>query len=161
VKTGIVAIGALLAAVIMACGSSDSGGTGATSICPQDNPNCREAATVDQGAQSVKARNCINCHTPNMAGSPTPIPVQGAPPDVKLYPPNLTSDMETGVGSWTDEQLAVAIRSGIDNDSLELCPQMKHFSTMSDYEVFSIVKYLRSIPAVKNDVPRSVCPPLK
>ena len=38
---------------------------------------------------------------------------------------------------------------------------MTHFSDMTDFEVYSIVKYLRSIPPVKNKVPRSVCPPLK
>jgi len=154
-------MGLVLAAAAVACSSSDDGGGSSTGVCPKDNPNCREAATVDQGAQSVKARNCVQCHQANMAGSKDPIPVQGAGPEVKLYPPNLTSDKATGVGDWTDEQLAVAIRNGVDNESLQLCPQMKHFSTMSDYEVFSIVKYLRSIPAVSNQVPASTCPPLK
>ena len=32
---------------------------------------------------------------------------------------------------------------------------------MSDFEVYSIVKYLRSLPAVSNKILRSVCPPLK
>jgi hypothetical protein len=152
---------------IVACSSSSddggdgSGGTDPTSACPADNPNCREAATVEAGQEAVKARNCVNCHTDSLAGSTTPLPVQNADPEVKLYPPNLTSDEETGLGTWTDEQIALAIRTGVDNQSLQLCPQMKHDVTMSDYEVFSIVKYLRSIPKVSQKVPRSVCPPFK
>ncbi len=82
-------------------------------------------------------------------------------PRVELYPPNLTPDDETGIGTWRDEQLALAIRTGQDQTGLALCPQMTHFSTMNDYEAYSIVKYLRSIPAVKQRIPRSVCPPLK
>ena len=62
---------------------------------------------------------------------------------------------------YTDDLLARAIRSGLDKDDLELCPQMKHFADMTDFEVFSIIKYLRSLPPVKQKILRSVCPPLK
>lgn len=81
--------------------------------------------------------------------------------DVELYPPNLTADQATGVGSWADDALALAIRNGVDKDSQALCPQMNHFADMSDFEVYSIVDYLRSIPKVSKKVPRSVCPPTK
>jgi hypothetical protein len=163
-KRILLALGVVFAAVVVACSSEDGdqlGGSGGGGACPTENPNCREAATVEQGALSVKSKRCVECHAENMAGSATALAVQSAGADVKLYPPNLTNDKDTGIGSWTDEQLALAIRNGIDEQSLELCPQMKHFSTMSDFEVFSIIKYLRSIPAVKQAVPRSTCPPLK
>ena len=45
--------------------------------------------------------------------------------------------------------------TGIDKDSQDLCPQMKHFADMTDFEVYSIVKYLRSIPKVPSKIPRS------
>jgi mono/diheme cytochrome c family protein len=138
-----------------ACGSSSSGNNNNA-----NGPSEKDQATVDQGAQSVKTRQCISCHTPNMAGATQMIPYP-QDPRVELYPPNLTPDMATGVGKWTDDQLANAIRTGVDYDGLELCPEMKHFSTMNDYEVYSIVKYLRSIPAVNQKILRSVCPPLK
>jgi hypothetical protein len=94
-----------------------------------------------------------------MAGATTALAQQD--PGVELYPPNLTNDEETGVGTWTDDNLANAIRTGLDKEGLNLCPQMKHFADMSDYEAYSIVKYLRALPPVKNKVPRSICPPLK
>lgn len=141
-----------------------------TSSCPKDNPECKEIATVEAGRQAVVKRKCVECHGDNMAGRTTAI--AGIPPTplgetVELYPPNLTADPETGVappekgGKWTDDALALAIRTGVDEESQTLCPQMKHFAEMSDFEVYSIVKYLRDIPAVKNQIPRSVCPPLK
>ncbi len=135
-----------------------------------DDPLSRQASTAEKGAEAVKKRRCADCHGANMAGTAKPL---GASADVRveLYPPNLTPDVETGLGDpsgpdpakrgYTDDLLARAIRTGLDRDDLTLCPQMKHFAEMSDFEVFSIVKYLRSLPPVKNKVPRSVCPPLK
>jgi hypothetical protein len=132
--------------------------------CPADNPECKEIATVEAGAQAVVKRKCVECHGDDMSGRTTPL--QGIPKtpqgdDVELYPPNLTNDPETGIGEWTDDALAIAIRVGIDKDSQQLCPQMTHFTNMSDFEVYSIIKYLRDIPPVKKQIPRSVCPPLK
>jgi hypothetical protein len=109
----------------------------------------------------------------NMAGAVAPLPLAGITTDtrVELYPPNLTPDPDTGIGTamnldpakkgYTDDLLARAIRSGIDNDDLELCPEMKHFADMTDFEVYSIVKYLRALPPVNQKILRSVCPPLK
>lgn len=157
-------IGFALMTSAWACSSSDDGGGGDGASCPQDNPNCKEIATETAGSQAVKKRKCVECHGDNLAGSTTMLPGQKPTPTgetVELYPPNLTSDDATGVGKWTDDQLANAIRTGIDNEAQELCPQMKHFADMSDFEVYSIVKYLRSIPKVSSKIPRSVCPPLK
>ena len=143
---------AFVCTLVLGCSSSSSGGNGG--------PNEKDEATVDVGAQAVKTRNCVGCHGQNMAGATAMIPYP-ADTRVELYPPNLTPDNGTGVGAWTEDQLANAIRNGVDHDGMELCPQMKHFSTMNDYEAYSIVKYLKSIPAVNQKVLRSVCPPLK
>jgi hypothetical protein len=134
-----------------------------------DESQCKEAATVEAGGLAVKRRDCVKCHGDNMAGRTTPLPAPDTPlgEKVELYPPNLTSDPATGHappekgGRWTDDALAIAIRNGVDVDSQQLCPQMTHFADMSDFEVYSIVKYLRSIPPVNQKVLRSVCPPLK
>lgn len=144
---------------IVAC-SSDEGGAS----CPPDNAECKEIATVEAGSQAVERRKCVGCHTKEMSGSTSPLPTATKTPlgeAIELYPPNLTNDKDTGIGSWTDDALALAIRSGIDEESQTLCPQMTHFAEMSDFEAYSIVLYLRSIPAVKKQIPRSVCPPLK
>jgi hypothetical protein len=150
-----------------ACSDDTDGGSGG---CPKDNPECKEIATVEAGKQAVTKRKCITCHGEDMSGSATALP--GIPNTsldevVELYPPNLTADPTTGVappekgGKWTDDALALAIRNGLDFESQQLCPQMTHFSQMSDFEVYSIVKYLRDIPPVTKAIPRSVCPPTK
>jgi len=148
----------LAASLLVACGHSSSGG--GNNGGDGGTPDQKDQATVDQGAKSVQSRQCVSCHNQNMAGSTTMLPYP-SDPRVELYPPNLTPDNATGIGLWSDDQLATAMRQGVDNNGLELCPQMQHFSTMNDYEAYSIVKYLRSIPPVSQKVLRSVCPPLK
>ncbi|MBX3203422.1 MAG: cytochrome c [Labilithrix sp.] len=159
-RRALCATAFLAAASAWACGD-EAQADGAE--CPRNNPECKEIATIEAGAQAVVKRRCVNCHGDDLSGSVTKMSgvadtLQGDP--VELYPPNLTSD-DTGVGEWSDDTLAIAIRSGIDEESQALCPQMTHFSQMSDFEVYSIVKYLRDIPKVKKKVPRSVCPPTK
>jgi hypothetical protein len=164
-KTSTVIITLAVASAIgaIACGSSEEAGPN-----PADNtPQGSEEANVASGELAVQRRKCVECHNSEagiMAGRTTPLQV--SPPTalgetIEVYPPNLTNDPETGIGNMSDALLAGAIRTGFDRNGLELCKQMKHFAEMSDFEVYSIIKYLRSLPAVKNVVPRSVCPPLK
>jgi hypothetical protein len=163
-------LGAIALVLAAAGGGACSSDEPAKEPCPKDNPECKEIATIEAGQQAVVKRKCVDCHGQDMSGSVTAL--AGFPPTplgepVELYPPNLTADPDTGTGpperggKWTDDALALAIRTGVDYQSQTLCPQMKHFSQMSDFEVYSIVKYLRDIPPVKKAIPRSVCPPLK
>jgi mono/diheme cytochrome c family protein len=73
---------------------------------------------------------------------------------------NITPDVETGVGAWTDDMLARAIREGIGRDGHALFPAMpyQNYRNYSDEDVAAIVVYLRSIPAVKNSLPKSEIP---
>ncbi|MFZ5472218.1 MAG: c-type cytochrome [Myxococcota bacterium] len=75
------------------------------------------------------------------------VPEMGA----TLFMPNLTSDEETGLGTWTDDEIMRAIRDGIGKDGRLLFPMMpfNSYQHMSDEDVRSIVAYLRSIPKVK------------
>jgi hypothetical protein len=78
-----------------------------------------------------------------------------------IYTRNLTPDKETGLGLWGDQEIARAIREGVSRDGHRLFPLMPYmnFRNMSDEDVQSIVVYLRTIPAVHNDVPKNVIPP--
>ena len=71
--------------------------------------------------------------------------------------PNLTPDQETGAGTWSDDQFARAIREGIGHDGRTLFPLMpyRHFRSMSDEDLASIVVYLHSLPPVHNPLPKT------
>ena len=80
--------------------------------------------------------------------------------DFLLAAPNITPDIETGAGSWTDDQLARAIREGIGHDGRTLFPMMPYqdFKYLSDDDVASIVVYLRSLPPIHKELPKRHIP---
>ncbi len=67
---------------------------------------------------------------------------------------NITQDKKTGIGGWTDEQIATAIREGKRPNGDQLYPIMPYpfYNTLSDADVKAVVAYLRTIPPVENAV---------
>lgn len=108
---------------------------------------------------------CMECHSPhrwtehdapiepNMLGAGQEIQMKGLPG--RVVAPNLSSDPETGAGTWTDDQLVRAIREGIGHDGRALFPMMPYqrFRSLSDEDVASIVVYLRALPPVRRQQP--------
>ena len=106
---------------------------------------------------------CGNCHTPHLPdGSLDPDKkFSGAfvieEPNFKAYAKNITPDMETGIGSWTDDQIVNAIRNGQKRDGTFYGPPMSFgwYKRMSDTDVRAIVAYLRTQTPIHNEVPPS------
>ncbi len=75
----------------------------------------------------------------------------------KAYAPNITPDPDTGIGKWTDAQLAKAIREGIRPDGSIIGPPMpiEFYRHISDSDLAAIIAYLRAQPPVKNTVVKS------
>ncbi|MGE5207459.1 MAG: c-type cytochrome [Chlamydiota bacterium] len=73
---------------------------------------------------------------------------------------NITPDPETGIGNWTDDELARAIREGIGRDGRALFPMMpyQNFRHMSDEDLASVIVYLRSQPPARNNPGRTQLP---
>jgi mono/diheme cytochrome c family protein len=67
---------------------------------------------------------------------------------------NLTPDSTTGIGVWSDAEIVRAIRNGEDRDGEVLAPVMPYasFNGMSDRDALAIVRYLRTLPPVRNVV---------
>jgi mono/diheme cytochrome c family protein len=111
---------------------------------------------------------CIDCHTPfdektgssagnvKEKGSGQPFPLPGFPGS--LVAPNITPDPETGIGKWTDDEIARAIREGVTREGHTIFPLMPYsfFHSLSDEDVAAIVVYLRALPPVKKSLPASV-----
>jgi mono/diheme cytochrome c family protein len=92
---------------------------------------------------------------PGMEGAGEIFPEQGLPG--RIVAPNLTPDRETGAGQWTDDQFARAIREGIGHDGRALFPLMPYpsFRHLPDEDLASIVVYIRSLPPVRNPLPKT------
>lgn len=80
-----------------------------------------------------------------------------AEPGFTAYAPNITPDVETGIGSWTDEEIERAIREGITRDGRVMGPPMAfpYYHDISSNDMAAIIAYLRSRPAVSRVVPES------
>ena len=110
---------------------------------------------------------CLFCHSEHDWASPgEPIvagtegagqiaPYAGLPG--RIVAANITPDRETGLGNWSDDEIARAIREGVDRDGGTLFPLMPYekFRNMSDEDVASVVVYLRSLPAVRHELPKT------
>jgi len=113
--------------------------------------------------------HCFMCHTEHDFSTPEylTIPAKKGAGWVMPIPElnyiaarNITPDMETGIGSWTDDEIARAIREGIRKDGTALFPVMPYleFRAMDDEDVASIVVYLRTLAPVRNTVPTRALP---
>ncbi len=72
------------------------------------------------------------------------------------YAMNLTPDVNTGIGLWTEDRFIRAIREGKHwGDSRPIMPPMPWdvIRNMTDEDLKSIYAYLRTIPPVVNHVP--------
>jgi mono/diheme cytochrome c family protein len=74
-----------------------------------------------------------------------------------VYAPNITSDPETGIGNWTDEEIVDALRLGHKPDGTQLHPIMPYmdWSVMADQDAYDLVAALRTLPPVANEVPEN------
>ncbi len=94
------------------------------------------------------------CHTPpkgihNTGARAFPIPTG------TVYSTNLTSDKETGLGSWTDQQIQDAIVKGVRRDGSKLLPVMPYekYSGMAQADLTALIAYLRTLKPVKKATP--------
>jgi mono/diheme cytochrome c family protein len=72
-----------------------------------------------------------------------------------IYVPNITPDLETGIGAWSDGELVRALREGLDREGRVLFPAMEAelWRGLSDEDALALVAYMRSLPPVHNEVP--------
>jgi len=80
--------------------------------------------------------------------------------DLRIAAPNITPDVETGAGTWADDQFARAIREGIGHDGRTLFPVMPYevFRNLSDDDLAAVVVFIRSLEPVHNELPKPQIP---
>jgi mono/diheme cytochrome c family protein len=118
---------------------------------------------VERGRYLVEVvGSCGNCHTPK--GPQGDLPGQHLAGGFQLeedfgtwITPNITSDPDAGLGRWTDDEIVRAIREGLGRDGKTLGPPMPFelYRRLADSDVRAMVAYLRTVPPVRNAVPRS------
>ena len=112
---------------------------------------------------------CLFCHSeldPSAEGLPILAGSTGAGRSFAqegipfLNSPNITPDPATGAGNWSDDALARAIREGVGHDGRTLFPMMPYvnYRNMSDEDLASVVTYLRTLPPISKQQPKSNVP---
>src|SRR5262245_44848336 len=133
--------------IVVGCGSSDDG-------------------TSDVVARGEYLANhvagCGNCHTPYAGDQPDTTRLFAGVPDRHnvagigtINSANLTPD-ETGLKTWTDDEIKRSIREGIRKDGSVMWPNMPYYelANLADEDLDAIVAYLRSVPPVQNALVR-------
>lgn len=110
-----------------------------------------------RGRYVFTVASCAFCHNPNGAGGQKIC----WRPFGTLWSRNITSDVRTGIGAWTDQQIARAIRSGITPDGRTLHWQgmiWDHASNWDEEDIRALVAYLRTLPPVVRQIPAARSP---
>ena len=73
----------------------------------------------------------------------------------KIYGKNITPDNETGIGTWTDDDILKAMTQGISKNGDTLFPLMPYiqFNHMAKEDLLSIIAYIRTWKPIRNKVP--------
>ncbi|MBR8161944.1 cytochrome c [Burkholderia vietnamiensis] len=108
------------------------------------------ADLVKRGEYLARAGDCIACHTkPSerlFAGGramPTPFGT--------LYSPNITPDVETGIGQWSADEFYAMMHTGRSRDGSILYPAMPYgaYTKVTREDSDAIFAYLKSVPPVR------------
>lgn len=110
-----------------------------------------------RGALIFAAGQCASCHaTP---GQPNRLLLGGglalASPFGTFRVPNISSDAKDGIGSWSVEDFANALISGVSPDRRHYYPAFPYpsYTAMRISDVEDLFAYLRSLPAVSGRQP--------
>ncbi len=154
----------------------------ATFSQPADAGNHLQNDVLEQGRYIATIAGCTSCHTPDQAEYQNPqtltidqiktLAFDGNDaietdkflaggrafdlgPAGVVFTRNLTPDETTGIGTWTDEQVKIAIKTGLNAKGETLFPVMPYhvYNGMADSDLAAVVAFLRSVNSVSNIVP--------
>jgi mono/diheme cytochrome c family protein len=144
VSKRLAVLGCLVAAAFFGgCASKETEPTGTSAASLPE-------ALVVRGERVARSKACSDCHQDVAAPTATLAGRDGGA--ARPFGPNLTPDVDTGLGDWSDDDLAHAIRDGVDDEGAELCESMPRFSDLPDDDLDALIAYLRSLPRVTHEV---------
>jgi len=109
----------------------------------------KSTSIVERGAYLTRAADCVVCHTAK-DGAPFAGGRAFVLPFGTLYSTNITPDVDTGIGSYTDANFLDAVHRGIGRNNTKLYPAMPYasYTYMSDSDALAIKAYLFTLQPV-------------
>ncbi|MGV8856590.1 MAG: c-type cytochrome [Devosia sp.] len=101
-----------------------------------------------RGAYLARLSGCVTCHT-----APGEQPMSGGSALKSkfgnFYAPNITPDTQHGIGSWTFQQFARAVRQGVSPDGESYYPAFpfEFYASLTDRDLADIWEALQAVPA--------------
>ena len=117
--------------------------------------------TVERGAYIVRnVAVCGSCHSSDPKNPDAPLSGGKEFRDWRIgvaRASNLTPDVDTGLGTWSEDDIVRALRTGQRKSGRLLAPVMPYewFHDMSDDDARAVARYLKSMPPVRNEVKQS------
>jgi len=115
-----------------------------------------EEDAVKRGKYVMDIGGCVSCHTDKKnkgkelaggVGLPTPFGT--------FYTPNITSDKEFGIGSWSTEQFIEAMTQGVSPDGSHYFPAFPYtsYAKMTRQDLVDLKAYLDTVKPVAKAAP--------
>jgi mono/diheme cytochrome c family protein len=100
------------------------------------------AGLVEQGKYLATASDCVACHT-TKGGKPMAGGLNISSPVGTIVSTNITPSKQFGIGSYTEQQFADAVRRGIRPDGANLYPAMPYtsYNLLTDADIHALYAY--------------------
>jgi mono/diheme cytochrome c family protein len=122
-----------------------------------------DSTVISRGKELIYGpAHCIDCHSTvnndSLIKFDLDIPLTGGVlfnlPVGKIYSKNITPDKETGIGNYSDAEVARVLRYGVHPNGDPVYNFMP-FQNMSDEDLTAIISYLRIQKPIHNKVPNN------
>lgn len=127
------------------------------------NANAADSDTsraIEQGKYLAIASDCAACHT-NKDGKDFAGGLKIISPVGTIIASNITPSTQAGIGSYTEQQFADAVRKGIRKDGANLYPAMPYtaYSVMTDGDIHNLYEYfMHGVEPVNTPAPETALP---
>jgi mono/diheme cytochrome c family protein len=122
----------------------------------RDGPQSVVSDLVNRGEYLTRAGDCIACHT-KPGGAPYAGGLAFKLPFGTLYSRNITPDIDTGIGSWSDDDFLNAMQKGVAKGGEHLYPAFPYtaYTKLSRDDILAIKAYIFSLAPVRSVPPEN------
>jgi mono/diheme cytochrome c family protein len=117
------------------------------------------ADIIRRGAQLAALGDCATCHTATggesfAGGRPVRTPFG------TIYSTNITPDISSGIGHWSQAAFQRAMREGVNREGEHLYPAFPydHFTLLNDADCAALYAFIMTRPAVQSKTPENDLP---
>ena len=116
----------------------------------------KSASLIERGEYLTRAADCVVCHTVK-GGEPFAGGRAFVLPFGTMYSTNITPDVDTGIGAYTDADFLNAVHKGVGRGNVRLYPAMPYasYTYMSDADALAIKAYLFTLKPLHAPAPQN------